>query len=245
VKPSALIADDEPLARRKLRDLIDEVPLVEVIGEVADGVSCVRAVDDLRPDVLLLDIEMPGLNGLEVIARTAHKPFTIFTTAYDQYAVAAFELAAVDYLLKPFGRDRLRLGLERAVQSLASAERGAQPERLRESLSEGPVVRLFVRDRGRIIPIPIAQIERIEAKDDYAAVHTGGRTYLVHIPLNVLEQRLDPERFVRVHRSHIVNMDHVAALEPFDGTRLEIVLRDGTRILASRARSRDLRSLAE
>ncbi len=244
MKPTALIAEDEALARRKLRDLIAEVPLVEVVGEVEDGVSCVRAVDELRPDVLFLDVQIPGLSGLDVLAQTRHRPLTIFTTAFDQYAVAAFELAAVDYLLKPFGKDRLRVALERALQALANGER-VTPERLRDAWSDRPVSRLFVRDRGKIIPLAAAQIERVEAKDDYAAIHADGRTYLVHLALNVIEQRLDPEHFVRVHRSHIVNLDFVAALESYDATRLQVVLRDGTRILASRARSRALKAWAE
>jgi two-component system LytT family response regulator len=245
VKPTALIAEDEALARRKLRDLIAEVPLVDVVGEVEDGEACVRAIEELRPDVLFLDVQMPGLSGLDVLSRTGHKPLTIFTTAYDQYAVAAFELAAVDYLLKPFGKDRLRVALERAVQAFDSGERSASPDRLRAAWSDRPVNRLFVRDRGKIIPLAAAHIERLEAKDDYAALHASGRTYLVHVPLNVLEQRLDPERFVRVHRSHIVNLDFVAALEPYDATRLQVVLRDGTKILASRTRSRALKAWAE
>lgn len=241
VKPTALIAEDEALARRKLRDLLDEIAMVDVVGEVEDGESCVRAVDEMRPDVLFLDVQMPGLSGLDVLARAAHAPATIFTTAHDQYAVAAFELAAVDYLLKPFGRERLRIALERALASLGPGERPDVGGRLREAWTGRPVDRLFVRDRGRIIPIAVEQIERIEAKDDYAALHTAGRTYLVNVPLSTLEQRLDAGRFVRVHRSHIVNLDFVAALEPYDATRLHVVLRDGARILASRARSRVLK----
>lgn len=245
MKPSALIAEDEALARCKLRELLDEIALVDVVGEVEDGVSCVRAVDEVRPDILFLDVQMPGLSGLDVLGRTAHAPVTIFTTAHDQYAVAAFELAAVDYLLKPFGRDRLRAALERALASLRAAASPDVANRLRDTWTGRPVDRLFVRDRGRIIPIAVARIERIEAKDDYAALHTGGRTYLVNVPLATLGQRLDPRRFIRVHRSHIVNLDFVAALEPYDATRLHVVLRDGNRILASRARSRVLKRWTE
>jgi two-component system LytT family response regulator len=241
VKPSALIAEDEALARRMLRDLLDEIGLVHVVGEVDDGAACVRALDELRPEILFLDVQMPGGDGFEVLARSRHRPLTIFTTAHDQFAVAAFELAAVDYLLKPFGRERLRLAVERALQGLPGER--ADAERLSATWSaERPVRRLFLRDRGRIVPVAVEHIVRIEAMDDYAAVHVRDRSYLLHMPMNVLERRLDPDRFVRVHRSHIVNLDHVAALEPYDGTRLEIVMRDGTRVLASRARSRVLRA---
>jgi len=256
VIPTALIADDEPLARRKLRDLVQEVPLVEIVGEAADGEAAVRAIDTLRPDLVFLDIQMPGLSGLEVLERARHKPAVIFTTAYDRYAVAAFELAAVDYLLKPFGRERFRAALERARQALGRRDAPAAMERAGQLLDrrEGaaaerapapraPLTRLFVHDRGKIVPIAVPEIERFEARDDYVAVHVAGRSYLVHVPMNELERRLDRERFLRVHRSHVVNLDFVKALEPYDGTRLTVELRSGAKIVASRARSRELRAL--
>lgn len=245
MKPTALIAEDEALARRKLRDLLAALDVVELVGEAADGLTCVRALDELEPDVLFLDVQMPGCDGFEVLARAHHRPLTIFTTAYDQFAVAAFEMAAVDYLLKPFGPERLRVALDRALQVVAAGQPAGAEDRLRATWGRRPVSRLFVRDRGRIVPISPEAIVRIEAQDDYAAVHTADRRYLVHLPLGVLEQRLDADRFARVHRSHIVNLDHVVALEPYDSTRLEVVLRDGTRVLASRARSRALRARAD
>jgi len=240
VKPTAFIADDEPLARRKLRDLVASVPLVDIVGESDNGESTVEAVDRTEPDILLLDVEMPGLSGLGVLQRIRHQPAVIFTTAHDRYAVTAFELAAVDYLLKPFGKERFRFALERALRSLPSDAGTA--ERVQETLGSRRLLRrIFVRDRGKILPVNVREVDRFEARDDYVIVHTRGSQLLLRIPLQTLSDRLDPDHFVRVHRSHMVNLDAVEAFEPYDGSRLEIRMRDGSRILASRTRSKELR----
>ena len=250
----ALIVEDEPLARRQLRELIAGVPWLQCVGEAEDGVAAVRAVDELRPDLVFLDIRMPELNGLEVLERARHEPAVIFTTAFDAYAVTAFELGALDYLLKPFGRERFLAAVERARRALGAArqagdewERDASTAvRARTALggAAGPVERIFVRDRGRIVPIPAREIERLDAEDDYVAVYARGRRFLVYLPLAEFERRLDPDRFLRVHRSHVVNLDYVTALVPYDGARLQVEMRDGTKLMASRARSRELRHLA-
>lgn len=240
MSPAVLIADDEPLARARLRDLLAAHPDLEVVGEAADGREAVARIDELEPDIVFLDIQMPLKTGLEVLAEVTHQPAVIFTTAHDRYAVAAFELAAVDYLLKPFGAARLAAAVERA---LSGKDRGSAG-RAAEAMESGRVDRLFVRDRGRIVPIPAADIVRLEARDDYVAIHAGGRSHLMHITMNELEKRLDPARFLRIHRTHMVNLDHLRAMEPFDGTRLMIEMRDGTKLMASRARSRELKALA-
>jgi two-component system, LytTR family, response regulator len=241
MKVSALVVDDEPLARRKLRELVDEVSWMACVGEAADGEAAITAVDALRPDLVFLDIELPGPSGLEVLARVRHRPTVIFTTAYDRYAVAAFELHALDYLLKPFGRARFEVAVERARLTLDAAGSSAL-ERGRQALAAGPLARMFVRDRGRIVPLAVRDVVRLQAEDDYVAVHVGGRAYLVHLPLAELERRLDPERFLRIHRSHVVNLDQVDAFEALPNGRIEVLLRDGTRLVASRTRSRELRS---
>jgi two-component system LytT family response regulator len=218
------------------------------VGEAADGVSAIEAIDALKPDLVFLDIEMPELNGLEVLRRIKHDPAIVFTTAYDKFAVAAFELEAIDYLLKPFGRDRLYAALERVQRNLNVGSDESVATRARAALDQmspsGPLTRIFVRDRGRILPIAVNDIERLEADDDYVAVHSRGRRYLVYLGMNDFEHRLDAQRFVRIHRSHIVNMDHVAAMTSFDATRLQVEMRDGTKLIASRTRSRELRGLA-
>ena len=256
-----LIVEDEPLARQRLRSLVDELEWVTCVGEAADGRVALDLLNEHRPDLVFLDIELPELSGLEVLALSAHTPAVVFTTAYDRYAVSAFELAAVDYLLKPFGRERFLAAVERARRSLvpptdASVEAGV-PRLERESLPSAgvraqraladagaPLTGLLVRDRARITPIAIADVERLEAEDDYVALFARGRRYLVYLPLNDFEQRLDRTRFVRVHRSHIVNLDFVRHLTPFDAGRLQVEMLDGTRILASRTRSKALRDLA-
>jgi two-component system LytT family response regulator len=259
-----LVVEDEPLARARLCELLAEVPWLACIGEAADGVSAIARIDALRPDLVLLDVQLPECSGLEVLERSSHEPAVIFTTAYDRYAVAAFEFEALDYLLKPFGRERLNAALERARRMLpgraaADADSGASTQapdappapvppmrdRARSALAgTGPITRLLVRDRGRLVPVQLREVERLEAEDDYVALHVAGRRYLVEVSLGEFEARLDAQRFVRVHRAHIVNLDFVRQLVPFDGARLMVEMRDGAKILASRTRSRDLRELA-
>jgi two-component system LytT family response regulator len=178
-----------------------------------------------------------------VLSRLKHAPAVIFTTAYDQFAVTAFEIGAIDYLLKPFGRERFGRAMERA-RPLLERQVGTQAtDRAREVLRQGPIPRLFVRESGRIVPIRVASIEWIEACDDYVIVHTQGRHFRMNVPLSDLEKRLDPLVFVRVHRSHVVNLDHVVSWTPYDGSRFQITLRTGTTVMASRQRSRLLRDL--
>jgi two-component system LytT family response regulator len=240
---TVVIADDEPLARKQLRDLVGEVSWLRCLAEAADGRETIDAVDHQKPDLLFLDIQMPNLSGIEVLGQVQHRPGVIFTTAYDRYAVTAFELHAVDYLLKPFGRARFLAAVERARQSLVQAP--STIERARVALAPGgPVTRLFVRERGKIVPVAVSAIERMEARDDYVALFTANRRYLIHIAMNELETMLEPKTFVRVHRCHIVNLDFVASLMPYDSGRLEIEMRNGAKLVASRTRSKSLRSLA-
>jgi two-component system, LytTR family, response regulator len=247
MRTRVVIAEDEPIARAQLRDLLSDVDWIECVGEAADGSAAVALIDGAAPDLVFLDIEMPELNGLEVLARIRHNPAIVFTTAYDRFAIAAFELEAIDYLLKPFGRDRLLTTLERVKRAVRGESDSADVRRARDAIvrssSTELLTRIFVRDRGRIVPIAVRDIERLEADDDYVAVYSRGRRYLVYLNLSEFEARLDPAMFLRIHRSHIVNLDHVAALSSYDATRLQVELRDGTKLLASRTRSRELRHL--
>ncbi len=242
--PTAVIVDDDGLARERLKDLLGDAPEVQILGEATDGAQAVRMIDELRPDLVFLDIEMPVYNGLEVAERITHAPVIVFTTAYGHYAAAAFELAAVDYLVKPFGAERFTEALMRA---LASAERADQPQiraRIRETLDpNAPMERLFLRDKDRIVPVVVGDVIRFEADGDYVDVRIGERGFLVRLRLQDLEDRLGG-RFLRIHRSHLVNLDHVKRFEHHDEARLAAVMSDGTRIVASRARSRELRRLA-
>jgi two-component system LytT family response regulator len=250
MKLTTLVVDDEPLARRKLADLIAEVPWATQVGEASDGRAALNATLALRPDVIFLDIQMPELDGLQVVehlAQHGHSPAVIFTTAFDRYAIAAFELDALDYLLKPFGMRRLLTALERARARL---ERGSTPatlERAREALGRGEALmseRIFVRDGNAVLPLPLNAIERIEGQDDYSLLHVAGARHLVSLRLGALEGWLPNPPFLRVHRSHIVNLDHVDRLVGLDDARFDVHMAGGAVIRASRARSREIRRLS-
>ena len=189
---------------------------------------------------------MPELSGLEVLERIRHRPAVVFTTAYDRYAVTAFELEALDYLLKPFSRKRFLAMLERVRRRLEEPEVEGPPalDRARRALSrEAPLERLFIRTGERIVPLRVDAISRFEAAGDYVEVHCGGARHLLHTTLGDLEERLDPARFRRVHRSHLVQVDHIVAMRPYDDRRLAVELRDGSEVVASRAGSQGLREL--
>jgi two-component system, LytTR family, response regulator len=239
-KVRALIAEDEPHARRSLVEYLADADWVELVGEAADGRQAVALVDELEPQLLFLDVRMPELTGLEVVQRIRHVPEIVFTTAYDRFAVAAFELGALDYLLKPFGRERFTVMLERARLRLGAA---ADAERARQALGGQPLRRVFARTGDRAVPIPVDSIVHVQACGDYSEVHCGAQKFLLHVSLGDLLGRLDPERFCRVHRSHVVNIDAVAYLRDYGDRRLLVGLRDGTEIVASRAASQDLRRL--
>lgn len=237
---SAIVADDERLPRLKLLDLLAEVPWIACVGEASDGLATVEAVNRLRPDLLFLDIRMPGLSGLEVLRRLEHRPHIVFTTAYDEYAVAAFEVRALDYLLKPFGRKRFQDSLERVREAVGRTSH-AVVGGLEALEPKQPLRRLFVRTRGGIVPIATDDVSHFEASGDYVEIHTTNGRYLANLRMGDLENQLDPDRFVRIHRSHIVSLEHVVSMTPDPSGRLLVCLRDGTGLFASRARSRALR----
>lgn len=238
---TALIADDEPVARTGLRDLLGAHDWLTVVGEAASGPKAAAAIDTLKPDVAFVDVSMPGFSGVELLRRIVHQPYVVFTTAYAEHAVTAFELGAIDYLLKPFGAERLAAALDRVRAALGEPVAAPAADRLADALAGGPMSRLFVRSGGSIIPVPVERISRFDASGDYAeAVHERGR-YVVHISLARLEARLDPAQFVRVHRGHIVNMQQVVAFRRQGKGQLVAEMRDGARIPVSRAKSRELR----
>ena len=242
MKVTALIVEDEPLARSSLRELVDEIDWIETVDEVADGKAAIRFIDEHEPDVVFLDVELPELSGLQVLERIRHRPRVVFTTAYDRYAVSAFEFEAVDYLVKPFGRRRFRETLERLRRRIeeqgvvASAYEGE-----RAALDGRYLRRLFARTGTRIVPIAVDAIMRLEAADYCVEAFCPDGSHLLDLTLGDLELRLDPDRFCRVHRSHIVNLDYVAEMRRYDMRRLTIVMTDGTEVVASRTGSKKLR----
>ncbi len=238
---SAVIADDESVARSGLRLILSSYDWLTVAGEAANGLSAVEMIDRLEPELVFLDIEMPGLNGIEILSAVKHQPFVIFTTAYAEHAATAFELGALDYVLKPFGAERIEKALER-VRAAIGEPAPPPAERLREALSNGPMSRLFVRSGNGIVPVLVSDVIRFEASGDYVTAFTSRARHMIHVSMNRLESRLDPAKFARVHRAHIINLDNVVAFRK-QSRGFVAELSDSTRVPVSRDRARDIKGL--
>jgi two-component system LytT family response regulator len=230
------IVDDEQLARKLLREYLSAYADVEIVAECANGFEAVKAVTDLKPDLVLLDIQMPRLDGFEVLELIGREVGVIFVTAYDKYALRAFDVHAVDYLLKPFSAERLREALDRAkvrmqakqllpIEDLTAAARppGSRAERV------------LIRDGANVHVIPVSKIDYAEAQDDYVCFRSEGKRYLKQQTLSDVESILDPVQFVRIHRSYILNVDRLAKLELYAKDSHAAILRDGTRLPVSRS----------
>lgn len=230
-----VIVDDEPKAREKLRRYLAEDSRVRVVGEAGDGVSAVRIIEEEHPDLVLLDIQMPEMDGFDVIAALdlERLPGVIFTTAHDQHAIRAFEVAALDYLLKPIDRVRLEEAVERATHRIRTRAGGT--DRAVRALEETrPLTRFLVRSRGRMHLVPVDEVDWIGAAGNYVELHVGSETHLVRGTLQSLERRLPQTTFARIHRSTIVNLDRVRALHPWSHGDFQVELRDGTELRLSR-----------
>jgi two-component system LytT family response regulator len=240
-----IIVDDEDLARGIVREFLASTPGIEIVGECCNGFEAVKAITELKPDVVFLDVQMPKLTGFEVLDLLEVKPKVIFVTAYDSYAIRAFEVNAVDYLLKPFSRERFEKALARAT---GNAGEGVPPDSL-DGLLRGartlqvPLERILVRDGSRVHVIPARLVDHIEAQDDYVTIHSQGRKYLKLERLSELEAALDPKQFVRIHRSHIVNVDRMVRLETYAKESRIVVLADGTKLPVSRSGFEKLKGL--
>ena len=240
-----LIADDEPLARRTLREHLRGLGIADPIHEANDGTAAIAIANEKKPDLLFLDIVMPGANGIEVLEHLDYEPRVIFTTAHDQYAVTAFELGALDYILKPFGRERVAKVMQSAHSAAMSAPQASVLSRAKESLEKTAALsRIFVRDGTKIIPIQLQSLERVQGADDYVTLCTTAKQYLVNLRLSDLEQRLPSATFLRIHRSHLINLECISTIESYDSARVEVVMKSGVHIVASRTGSRRLRDLA-
>ena len=241
-KIRALIVDDEPLARRFIRRLLKDDPEVLVVGECGDGRRALAAMREHAPDIVFLDVRMPVLDGLAALEAVgpARAPQVIFTTAYEQYAVRAFELHALDYLLKPFDPARFAEALRHAKARLGDLCAGAEERRrvaaLLENVRARPrfVEHLFVRAGGRILLLKADEIDWLGAEDKYVRLHVGRKSYLVRQTLGGMEEQLDPRRFLRIHRSALVNVGRVAELRPLPGGEHTVLLADGTALTLSR-----------
>jgi two-component system LytT family response regulator len=233
-----LIADDEAIARRRIRRLLQAEPDVTIVAECADGATALGAILETRPDVALLDVQMPELDGFEVVQRLPEGdwPAVIFITAFDRYALRAFDVHALDYLLKPVSADRFRTALGRARDRLRRRSHDAALLALVAELRGRPryLTRIAVRSRGRVIPLKVSSIDWIQAADNYVTLHAGGHEHLVRETLSALGRQLDPDRFVRIHRSTLVNIDRIAEIAPAGHGDADVRLRDGTALSVSR-----------
>ena len=243
MKVRTYVVDDEPIARAGLRAMLRSFEWVEVVGEAGDGESAVAGIGVLRPELVFLDVQMPGLLGTDVLRRIERPPFVVFTTAYSEHAVSAFELGAVDYLLKPFGPSRLAAAMERVRTALGEPAPADPIERLSGALAGGPISRLFVRVGGALVALPVERVSWFEADGDYVIAHEGAARHFLHLSLSRLDTRLDPRHFTRVHRAHIVNLDQVRAFRRDARGNLEAEMLDGARVPVSRARAQELRKL--
>lgn len=225
-----LIVDDEPLARALTREYLAKHIDINIIGEATNGLEAVEAINTLAPDLVLLDIFMPKLNGMEVLELTGRTTGVIFTTAYDQYALKAFDLHAVDYLLKPFSQARFDEAIARARKLLDAA-----PANITELIADAKLERIVVRDRGQIHIIPLAEVDYMEAQDDYISIHWNGKSLLKTQSLSALETQLDSQEFVRIHRSVIVKLTAVKCLERISKDAQVAVLHSGEKLPVSRA----------
>ncbi len=239
----AIIVDDEKLARQYLRELLRKHPQIEVLAECKNGFEAVKAVADTQPDLLFLDIQMPKLNGFEVLELLEHPVAVVFVTAYDEYAVKAFDAHAVDYLLKPFSKERLAQAIEKVQRSRQSPQH-AGPE-LKEAArsADDYQKRIVVKDGTSVVIIRDDDIDYIQAEDDYISIHNKEKSWLKHQTLSSLESALDPERFVRIHRSVMVNVERIARIEPYTKDRHLAILKDNTRLPISRSGHQKIKAL--
>jgi two-component system LytT family response regulator len=242
----AVIVEDEELARQILREMLKTHPRIEIVGECTNGFEAVKLVPELKPDLLFLDVQMPKLDGFEVLELVGHDMAIIFVTAYDEHALRAFEVHAVDYLLKPFAAERLEAALDRARQRLG-VKTVADPSELASAARQPGhyAERIVVKDGTRVQIIPVSKLDYAEAQDDYIALASQGKKYLKQQSISSLEACLDPKNFLRIHRSYVVNLERVSKVEPYGKDTHVAILSDGARLPVSRAGYARLRALLD
>jgi two-component system LytT family response regulator len=236
-----LLVDDEPLAREMIREMLKDDAEASVVGECVNGREAIEAIQEHDPDLIFLDVQMPEIGGFEVLEalKSVHVPHVIFVTAYDQYAVRAFEVHALDYLLKPFDRERFDSAWRRAKAHILSTRNGEMDQRILailEELKAGSkyLERLVIKSGGRVFFLDTDDIDWIEAEGNYVSVHTGKKSHLLRETISSLEAQLDPKKFLRIHRSSIVKIDRIKELQPWFHGEYRVILLDGTQLTLSR-----------
>ncbi len=232
-----VIVDDELLARQVLREYCGQLEDVDVIAECANGFEAVKVIAEQKPDLVLLDVQMPKLDGFEVVDLIGRSVPVIFVTAHDEFAVRAFDVHAVDYLLKPTSLERLQEALTRVRGRLSRTDEPPVPPQLLDDVraQRGPLERVLIRDGTKVHVIPVGEIDFIQAQDDYVSFHAGGKEYLKEQPLAEVEESLDQKRFVRIHRSFVLNIERLARVEPLTRDSRIAILKDGRRLPLSRS----------
>ena len=247
-----LIVDDEPLAREKIRSMLKGDPEVEITADCANGQEAFAAIRKSTPDLIFLDVQMPQMDGFALLQAMSpeNMPMVIFVTAYDQYALKAFDVYALDYLLKPFDRERFQKALHRAKDQI-KRERGSDLNQrimtLLEELKAKPAYlsRLAIKTGGRVLFVKTEEIDWVEAEGNYVCLHIGKERYMLREPMSALENRLNPKTFLRIHRSSIVNIDRIQELQPWFHGEYRVILRDGTQLMLSRGYRDKLGALLE
>jgi len=235
-----IIVEDERPARDLLKTYLEAYPQMELLGEYDNGFDGLKAINELKPDAVFLDVQMPKLTGFELLEVLEHQPEVIFTTAYDQYAIKAFERNAVDYLLKPFSRERFKEAVSKLISRLEAREGGAKEESSIEKIrqhfaqSDEKLHRVVIKKSGKIHVISTGDINYLEAQDDYVMIYTDEGRYLKQQTLKYFEQHLDSEQFVRVHRSYIANIACIERIEPYEKSNFVLILKDGNKVPVSR-----------
>lgn len=244
MKIRALIVDDEPLARERLRQLLASETGVELIGECGDGASAIEMIRTTAPDLVFLDVQMPDVDGFGVMAAlpAGTRPAVVFVTANDGFALKAFDVHAVDYLLKPFGKERFQVAVRRAISALEQRQSGELNERLAALLADvrppdkpRHAERFAVKSSGRVVLVKVEDIDWIEAADNYVSLHVGGDEHLHRETMSAMEEQLPPAKFMRISRSTIVNLDRIKELQPLFHGEYTVILRNGTRLTLSRS----------
>lgn len=243
-KIRTLIIEDEAPARDLLKAFLSEMPQIDIIGECSDGFSGLKAINENKPDLVILDIQMPKLTGFELIELLEEIPEIIFTTAYDQFAIKAFELNAVDYLMKPFAKSRLHQAIEKVAERYAvKANQTPAIQKMVDQIhhEQNTLDRIVVKSGSNIHVIPIDDIEQLEAQDDYVMIHTADGRFMKKETMGYLEQHLPQEQFIRIHRSHIVNINQIQRIEQYGKESYLLMLKNGNQVNVSKSRIKDLK----